>query len=498
MEAKVGKVRQHFVPQWLLRHFRCLDARGKKRDPIFAFRRNVDPVRTSCDAVGYAKYFYGHPENGLEDELARVDGRDSLLVQRLLSGEAPQSLSLPIFRMIRQLGVRTDAVRLGGGMAMLGVLERMGQQAAQPHVQTLIRRHLLQNHEVMLHGEFRKLHPDLQRVVPSWLVRAVAWPLMLDTPVELWFSAIIGAVRSRLTPEGITREGHIKGVAKLLSGIDSEAEPPGWQRLRWRVERVEQPDYVLGDCCAFAVDSETKRTVPPWMPGPTPDAMVLPLSPRAVLVGVAPDAVVPVDPEWINNASVRHSVSSFFACRNTEHERMLLPALGSVAAIFSDSDVHELLGDIWDELTNDNRRQERQRLYRTWSWRADAVALEEHYLREVADIRVMPHESIRHLAPRSGAVEQAVVGLLLAPSRLVAVYARRFRLDHLAGRMSMDVTMPMPVTVTLSTGERFAACGGIVSPRGKCGGVTVILTDLPELAFLLPTDAQWRSLCKIV
>lgn len=342
------KKRNHFVPRWLLRRFACSDRRD--RDQIWLFRASGKPFRTHINNAGSGNYFYGDPNNGLEDILAKIDDRDAGVLATIERNADLVSHADAICRMVRLLSIRTRSLREKFTDTAMDLVAMLEDSAGNPESELLMRAHMANIFDVEFEKTWEKQPAFVRRLVPKDKACAFARVEMARMDLRTMMAQVFGAVRDKIPWDEAAERGHVNGLLKLLQQAESEPVPDGWRPLVWQVVRMPTRALVLGDCATFAVRGEAPVILAGADAGKEPAGLCMPIAPDALLVGIVPGQRFPSDATTINDASVAHSFDSFFAAEPTDAVVALMRRIGASRGVLPPEQMQEIGRSAWRDL----------------------------------------------------------------------------------------------------------------------------------------------------
>lgn len=342
------KKRNHFVPKWLLRRFACPDSRD--RDQIWLFRGSGKPFRTHINNAGSGNYFYGDPNNGLEEILAKIDDRDSTVLATIERSTNLLPHAEAICRMVRLLSIRTRSLREKFTDTAMDLFAMLEDSAGNPASEPLMRAHMASIFDAEFEKTWEKQPAIVRTLIPKGKARALARVEMEKMDLRAAMAQVFGAVRDKIPWDEAAERGHVNGLLKLLQQAESEPVPDGWRRLVWQVVRMPTRALVLGDCAAFAVRGEAPAILAGADAGKEPAGLCMPIAPDVLLVGVVQSQCFPSDVATINDASVAHSFDSFFASEATGAALSLMARLGASRGVLPQEQMREIGRSVWRNL----------------------------------------------------------------------------------------------------------------------------------------------------
>jgi hypothetical protein len=161
-----------------------------------------------------------------------------------------------------------------------------------------------------------------------------------------WARQVFAELRGSIDIRGMARQG--QGEAILRE--PSPATPRGaLTPIVWDVRRTATPYYILGDVGPVVVYSETEHLTTVMKGEGDLQAILLPLSSTALLVGTTSTARVVEDFE-VNNACTELSREFFVGSNNATAEVEYFIRLGNRAAPLyeaqTDDDIRRLIGEL--------------------------------------------------------------------------------------------------------------------------------------------------------
>ncbi|MBX3357310.1 MAG: DUF4238 domain-containing protein [Phycisphaeraceae bacterium] len=352
------KERNHYVPRFLLNRF-ASRADGKKRF-VWQFSKDRSPKELSTKDVGVSSFFYGKPENGVEERLQGVEETQARALVAVDQGQSPAEHAATLRQLIWMLTVRTNATRqqfAATGSTMMDQLERTaGSDEAKA---------------AMLAQAHREcddlLRKDLAKLPTPYATRALE---LLENPARVdAFRDLLTRHVGTLDLQGFLRwarqqagqlfdftnvaaKGQIRGLSALLDLADA---PASFAPSHWEVIRRPKGTFLLGDGCVFAISMEG-RISSPFVFKDTWQAVYCPISSSAVLVASPRPIDGVLSDERINVASVELSDAVFFASQCTDRESEYAARIGTGEPLISEVELAEMARNGWKDLRDGKGR----------------------------------------------------------------------------------------------------------------------------------------------
>jgi len=327
-------VRQHFLPQFLLRGFSV--PQGKKHY-VYEFRSNGVARRGEVKTVGYQRRFYG--SDALEGKLADRETRYANLLQTLRVDSIdilakPQIDEFVSHLLVRTNNLRSGLVQMGRAMAD-GIKEQFDRAAPGSRIHHMIQEttQSLETRET-IEREVQKLpegmRPLYRQAMQDWMnspsfadsLRAIASQAvpMIDIPTSVRDAQV----------QVLEEESNIQKRAKSL------------QPFIWRMLDYEPNALVLGDHGPLGQETgQTSMKSLMMMEGIS--VVYLPISHQRLLVGALNGVTTQPDPEYLNANSVELSHELFVARTNSARERAYLQLIGKRAMLYDPNELRNLI-----------------------------------------------------------------------------------------------------------------------------------------------------------
>jgi uncharacterized protein DUF4238 len=284
--------KQHHIPRLVLRGFET----GKTKkgvSQVWWFSRDKDPVRTAVDNVFAQRDFYGDPGSDLDDRITEIESRLGKFVnhaRKLTTSEdvVPNTDAVDLCNMmsmrsrwIRQVFGLIGDEALGFVSEQLsdsaGVLELMKDQTSQdPNWlrESFVEEATRHVGRELSEGEIAEIESVADQVSNNW-ERVVP---LLDISAVQDLLRVFG----KQLPQ-ITKDGHIQGITKSLSGNSLREFFEG---LEWRIEVCPDSSLILGDCGPLLVNESGTILGPMGVPSKSEVfAAVFPISHSHLLIG---------------------------------------------------------------------------------------------------------------------------------------------------------------------------------------------------------------------
>jgi len=338
---------QHFVPRFLLDGF--ASRRHRKESYAYLFRRGAPCHEVNIRDVGKSRYFHGDPcSSQLEAKLSSVENRLAELVRRLIStGATLPEDSLPIAQLVTSCLVRTRNLRDAFGNTLRDMFTALEERVSDLSVRMLqgyavegllsaIREH------PKTAREFFGL-PRSQRERPmSVFVSQAASP---DTREVI--SDHLQMITRTVKLEKISIDSHRASLSKYaeFSDSDPESRVAIAKQLEWSVRFADNVPYILGDMVVAGLGSGRSTLQNPLVFDWPPDALCIPLSAQALLVGVRRGYDLRLDVEAVNLAAVELSRDFFVSSTATEREAAYADRIGVRAELMSRAELAAMFRD---------------------------------------------------------------------------------------------------------------------------------------------------------
>lgn len=332
--------KQHYIPQSVLRAFEA--SRPGAKSQVLVFRKHKEPYVTSTEGTAAERDFYSNPlvdgKGALDDKITNFESEHLTAMLRELrcTRRGPVDSELAAIT-VAHLAFRTAHVR---GSIQTIADDAVGQMKA-----------IIEDPEAIRHFagvDAATTDPRLAEMVGEELTR-----LGLDALPQKDRKAIermvVFRVRERfddlflqsknfvgaaIESFGMNAAGFItKGHARVLSeSLVPQERVRALRALAWEVvpDDEAQRHFILPDCVVIASDGTTAYQPLPMLSVGEAMTVVMPLSPKQLLVGSA--CPVRIDSASLNVSLATCSLDFFIGSRRDDGTAALAALIGSCAA----------------------------------------------------------------------------------------------------------------------------------------------------------------------
>lgn len=324
---------QHYLPRFLQKPFGILP----KRKEIWVFARDAQPEPKRIKKVGSGDSFYSEPTSDgtrtLDDHITDIETPVSRMLADIRSAPlGTQVSSTNAAEIVNHLVPRTAHFRVSmarglrmmarGIETMLSDAERIqnliGLNEDEPN--EVFRRNLADKLDEIEGLENLGLPRSLLERVVFFLAKEHFPTLAADflptfqTMLNSWFD----------TSDTFVRDGHNKALGQISS---STPRLKLYEELYWTVIGAPTEGAILPDCVALAVDRSGQAAPAMFADWDELAAIILPMAPSKLLVGMAPHGEATQLPDF-NEEAARSSHDFFLAPVNNEYFESLQKKLG--------------------------------------------------------------------------------------------------------------------------------------------------------------------------
>lgn len=336
-------VKQHFIPQLLLRRFGTRRPQREKTQ-VCVYPKGAAAFIAATDGVAAQRYFYSElTDDGSETLDDRITDHEHKVLADLQAIDAvplhAAVSSAVAARVLAHLTIRNGHVRqafakAGGLMASEG-LERfkdpawvsaaIGLDQDTPDARML----------KMMRDEAAKIPGGKALLSMPGMQKALFDGLKVNFAKEQpAIAAAIGSFQNRFVEylPKMVRKAHVKALDQSLA---PEARIAKLEALTWTVEPSTEGDIILPDCVALARETGRAALIPTLFLSKTTDveAVFMPLGPDRLLVGTTPGVDHYPLVGW--NASAAASSADFFIGKTRDRElARLIPLIGTVVETY--------------------------------------------------------------------------------------------------------------------------------------------------------------------
>jgi hypothetical protein len=180
--------------------------------------------------------------------------------------------------------------------------------------------------------------PPQQRLQAATAIRhpAIREPLLryLESNFSDWVGLLIDFVQSQGVVASATKDGQVRGLAKLL--LDAGSAPDSFRPAAWHLLPSDDSRFVLGDGCVVTMAGDMSlgqlfKAGKDWR------EIYLPISPCQVLAATKAQASPSLDNAAINRASTRFALRYIYASSTGTELDDLQAIIGTGDPLLSES-----------------------------------------------------------------------------------------------------------------------------------------------------------------
>ncbi|MGX1691579.1 DUF4238 domain-containing protein [Brevundimonas naejangsanensis] len=338
-------IKQHFIPQLLLRRFGTKHPKREKTQ-VCVYPKGGAPFIAATDGVAAQRYFYSElsPEGQetLDDRI--TDHEAEVLADLELIDAISPHANVPADiagRVIAHLTIRNGHVRqafakAGTLMATEG-LDRFRDPAWVSAAIGLDQNTPDARIQKMIRDEAAKIPGGAALLAQPGMQKALFAMLKVNFAREQpAIARAVGEFQARFVedlPQAV-RKAHVKALDESLA---PEARVAKLASLDWTVQPVPEGTLILPDCVALAKAVGAADLIPTLFlsNSSVTEAVFMPLAPDRVLTGTAPDSTVAVPADW-NRAAAAASADFFIGKTRDLALARLTDSIGTVVETYMD------------------------------------------------------------------------------------------------------------------------------------------------------------------
>lgn len=346
----------HFIPQFLLRGF---SARSRKKEFFsYYFRANHPPVETNLRNIAKVRDFHGEPgQPSLERRLSEIENHQAQLARKLRTGECPRR-SEAVASLVASVQVRSENIRKVMSESGRRFLSLMGQKMNSNEVRERLTSGIIQELQDRFEsGYYQNQVAEGTDLDPDYVKSTFeSIHARLRVEVDTFMGGFINAIGST-DFEGAANKSHLRV-------LNEDPTPPArveqLTAFNWHVRRTQRT-AILGDVCVLADRGQTLPLSNMLSVEDRFDAVYLPLSTDAILIGSLQDAYEPRSLEELNKASAELSAQFFVSASTADLISPLGARIGARMPLMSDEEMRSQLPDFSMETIRQAFLEERQR-----------------------------------------------------------------------------------------------------------------------------------------
>ena len=347
------KKRNHYIPKFLLKRF-AADAAGSS-PRVWQYRLGSGPKLVGVSDAGVARYFYGEPENGVEEELSVVESRHSPVIDAVAHGEDPQRFESELAEFAWYMSLRTENIRASFGTAVERGLDGLADTASSDEARAALDRFMVAEFDEMVErtlldlglppaaiAEFRNAYPQLRPVLLNKTRDQLS-----QSDLGGFFQQLFSSMLEENPLPKTLQRGQVDGMSKALRGAH---ELDRFAAASWRSVRFRTPGLILGDGVVIAMNGQ-REFAHPLRFGAEWAELWIPISPYMLLIA-SREARRADSPALttVNELTASLSTQCFFASRSSETERALAEQIGTREPGISASEVDTLFRQTWQDM----------------------------------------------------------------------------------------------------------------------------------------------------
>lgn len=324
--------RHHFLPQVLLRGFQCRVSQGTGK--TYLFRKNLALAKlVSIRDVAQQRDFHGRvTDSDLEAKMAKLESDYAPVLRALREGRF-ESNADDVARLVANISIRTKNLRDGFSVATGLMIDSF---AASAGLSKKFRRGVRNKVRKEMRVKLSALPPDVRRKASRYLDSALR-----NNDLQKGINESARQFQSEIDLDTMAANAHSTALNQAL------ADTPRVEYLKslsWSVDLRPDATWVLGDvgCVAKYFNNDALGNA---LGGSDVEveAICLPVSDRALLVGVSRGSEYQFAPEHVNRASAELSRDFFVSSVDTERERELHARLGLRCQLISEDEIQRVV-----------------------------------------------------------------------------------------------------------------------------------------------------------
>tara|TARA_A100001391_G_scaffold195481_1_gene172863 strand:- start:441 stop:1490 length:1050 start_codon:yes stop_codon:yes gene_type:complete len=349
----MAKKRNHYIPKFLLKNFSSRKSGDKSW--VWLFHDDNDPVEPSVTDVGLAKFFYGNPENGIENELSVIEGKQSALVKEILQSTDPNLVKEQLADFVWLLAVRTSNMRNIFADNIEEGIGKITESSSEASVKQALRQYVYKMSDDQLFKMIQKFGAlgqslvDVLRITPGSIMQLREWLVeeLGKANISCELNKIIDTMFLDRSMAELIQNAHVEAMEKML--LDRPI-PERFAEAEWSLVRSSENNVILGDGIVIA-RSENGEFGHPIKYSKDWVELWIPISSNTVLIARQPGQSGKLPKiEEINNQSASLSRRSIFSSESTDQVLELSQLIATGTPALSSSDIDEIVGNIWEDI----------------------------------------------------------------------------------------------------------------------------------------------------
>jgi hypothetical protein len=304
-EKALGRF-EHFLPQFLLRAFAIPDG---QKSHVFRFTAGRRAQRVGIKRTAGEQDFYGVSDGiDLETELSRYESRYAPALQRFRDGRQERTDGPVVAEFVNNLAARGKYYRTVFGSVLREMIDALLGFLPGPEFQALLRERLLR--DLLNQPQIRALPPGM---------RALALAKAREMPLDAMTQEFVQGFRKDFDPDAITKAAHRTALARTFK---EKIGAGAMASFTWQSRSVHGR-LVLGDVGPVARLHGIAGLHIVHKDVATTDAVMLPISPDTLLIGVpaaAAGSEEVIDVDVLNRETVEICHEFFVSSTNGPSE----------------------------------------------------------------------------------------------------------------------------------------------------------------------------------
>ncbi|MDE3001306.1 MAG: DUF4238 domain-containing protein [Gemmatimonadota bacterium] len=345
---------QHYIPRFVQKPFGI----PPKRNQIWYFERGSSPQERAIKRTGSQSHFYsGAAETGnstLDDEITKAESQLSSVLRTIRSvpiGDTvePAGAAAIVAHLAPRTAHLRDSLKHGLAQVVDGAAAsftdtgnvRASVGLDQPIPNDRFREYVL--------SDLKDL-PELSELnLPAHVRERVAFYISKENADEFLdnftslFRLVLNGLLSR--SDMLVRDSHNKGLKEIFKSNHREIF---LRTLDWTIKSAPTVGAILPDCVVIAINKEAE--IAPLMLAGHDDisAVVMPVSPGKLLVGITDGCALPRSFNY-NAEAARASYSFFLSSRNNAEILSLCPVIAERSIFVLDEEVTSGIQDVFPQ-----------------------------------------------------------------------------------------------------------------------------------------------------
>lgn len=336
-------LRQHYLPQFLLRGFSC-ETKGKEVY-TWAFSKNKLPFQVNIKKIGIEKGFYGDPDKSdLDEKITLAENRLSNYINELRKTEQDKELdSSDTSELIHHIFVRVKNIRSAIINANDFIFRIIIENSPNSDsLQKGILNYFKKNPKVILD----KIERELGRTTKynRNLIMNQLVPAYLKENKELILFIFIKFIKTaKETISNTTPNAHLETLSKIVIPEERlEAIKHLTKSFNWNLFVREPGSFILGDVGPIARIENTNSYCSLLVGIKKFDIVLLPISNNHLIIGTKYNHKEEVDIDLINNSVSLCSIEYFISSFNSSREEKYHSSLAKKSTVLPESVLKEI------------------------------------------------------------------------------------------------------------------------------------------------------------